>query len=77
MEITIKSPRDVFMADKQREIRDAYMSGVKMSDITIRMKFIPGPDLESLIMNDVKRIKKHIIDEVEKSSLVMAGNTTI
>lgn len=67
MEITIKSPRDVFMADKQREIRDAYMSGVKMADIKIKMKFIPGPELTNLIMNDVKRIKSSIQTECEKS----------
>lgn len=67
MEITIKSPREVFMADKQREIRDAYMSGVKMSDIEIKMKFAPSPILRNLIMNDVKRIKSNIQTECKKS----------
>jgi len=67
MEITIKSPREVFMADKQREIRDAYMSGVKMSDIEVKMKFAPSLVLRNLIMNDVKRIKSSIQTECEKS----------
>ena len=67
MEIMINSPREVFTADKQREIKDAYISGIKMADIEIKMKFAPSLALRNLIMNDVKRIKTNIEKEYKNA----------